>query len=99
MNAHYKLKIFSPFLIVAALAGCAGGKTAFKDAGKAEVTRDYETAMVEYKKALDADPGNAEYRLKFERTRFAAAFDFAKESTGDISLPMPSDLYASAIPA
>jgi len=74
MNAHYKLKIFSSLLIVAALAGCAGGKTAFKDGGKAEVTRDYETAMVQYKKALDEDPENPEYRLKYERTRFAAAY-------------------------
>ena len=74
MNAHYKLKIFGTLLIVASLAGCAGGKSAFKDAGKAELTRDYETAMVQYKKALDADPGNTEYRLKYERTRFAAAY-------------------------
>jgi len=74
MNAHYKLKFFGTLLIVAALAGCAGGKSAFNDAGKAELTRDYETAMVQYKKALDADPGNTEYRLKYERTRFAAAY-------------------------
>ena len=74
MNAHYKLKNFTTLLIVLTLAGCGGGKTAFNDAGKAEVNRDYETAMAEYKKALDADPENTEYRVKFERTRFAAAY-------------------------
>jgi len=74
MNAHYKLKIFGTLLIVASLYGCGGGKSAFSDGGKAEVLRDYETAMVEYKKALDADPENTEYRVKYERTRFAAAY-------------------------
>src|SRR5882672_10244973 len=74
MNAHYKLKIFGSLLIVVALAGCAGGKTAFKDASKAEITRDYETAMLQYKKALDAEPDNTEYRVKYEQTRFAAAY-------------------------
>jgi len=30
--------------------------------------------MVQYKKALDADPENTEYRVKYERARFAAAY-------------------------
>ena len=74
MNAHYKLKIFSTVLIVASLSGCGGGKSAFNNGGKAEISRDYETAMVQYKKALDADPENTEYRVKYERARFAAAY-------------------------
>jgi general secretion pathway protein D len=74
MNAHYKLKFFSTLLIVVSLAGCASDKAAFKDASKAELSRDFETAMNEYKKALDANPGNTEYRLKYEQLRFAAAF-------------------------
>jgi general secretion pathway protein D len=74
MNAHYKLKIFGTLLVVASLAGCGGGKSAFNDGGKAEITRDFETAMVQYKKALDADPQNTEYRVKYERARFAAAY-------------------------
>ena len=74
MNAHYKLKIAGMLLVVVTLAGCAGGKTAFKNANRAETLRDYETAMAEYKKALDAEPENTEYRLKFEQNRFAAAY-------------------------
>jgi general secretion pathway protein D len=74
MNAHYKLKIFGTLLIVASLSGCGGGKSAFNNGGKAEISRDYETAMVQYKKALDADPENTEYRVKYERARFAAAY-------------------------
>jgi tetratricopeptide (TPR) repeat protein len=52
----------------------ARAKAAFKGANKAEMSRDYETAMNEYKKAMDADPSNTEYRLKYEQLRFAAAF-------------------------
>jgi general secretion pathway protein D len=74
MNAHYKLKMFGTLLVVASVAGCGGGKSAFNDAGKAEISRDFETAMVQYKKALDADPENTEYRVKYERARFAAAY-------------------------
>src|SRR5678815_2191198 len=74
MNAHYRLKIFGTVLIVASLCGCGGGKSAFNNGGKAEISRDYETAMVQYKKALDADPENTEYRVKYERARFAAAY-------------------------
>src|SRR6266853_2669255 len=74
MNADYKLKIAGVLLVVGTLAGCVGGKTAFKSGSRAEITHDYDTAMTEYKKALDAEPGNTEYRLKFEQNRFAAAY-------------------------
>src|SRR5438552_17558712 len=74
MNSDYKLKIFSTLFIVISLAGCAGGKTAFKSGNRAEIVRDFETAMAQYKKAMDAEPGNTEYRLKYEQNRFAAAY-------------------------
>ena len=74
MNAHYKLKIFGTLLIVAVVSGCGGGKSAFNSGDKAEINRDFETAMVQFKKALDADPQNTEYRVKYERARFAAAY-------------------------
>jgi tetratricopeptide (TPR) repeat protein len=74
MNAHYKLKIIVTLVVVGTLAGCASGKSAFKNGNHAELTRDYETAMAEYKKAMDADPANTEYRLKYEQNRFANAY-------------------------
>src|SRR5215467_9088786 len=83
MKANYKLKILNLLLIVS-LAGCAGGESAYKSGNKAEVTRDFETAMVQYKKALDQDPGNTEYRLKYEQNRFAAAFEHFKRGKAAI---------------
>jgi general secretion pathway protein D len=49
-------------------------RTYIKAGDKAALLHDYDTALIEYKKVLDRDPGNIEYRLKYEQSRFAAAF-------------------------
>jgi general secretion pathway protein D len=79
MNVHYRLKLAAKLLIVAltiavGLGGCSGGRQAYSRGNRAEITRDFETAMTEYKAALDKNPGNIEYRLKYEQARFNAAF-------------------------
>src|SRR5205823_11107961 len=65
------------FAVVAVLAisvaGCAA-KSAYTRGSRAEVTKDFDKAMTEYKTALDRDPRNNEYRLKYEQARFNAAF-------------------------
>src|SRR5262245_24031073 len=73
MNADYRLKRLAPifaslFLIT---AGCGG---AYRRASRAENARDFETAMREYKEALNQHPTNSYDRLKYEQARFAAAF-------------------------
>ena len=78
MNAYYKLKPSTTlFAVIAVLAmnltGCAG-KQAYTRGSKAETSRDFEAAMTEYKTALDKDPRNNEYRLKYEQARYNAAF-------------------------
>src|SRR5262249_56197202 len=42
---------------------------------RAQAAQDHETAMMQYKIALDSNPGNLEYRLKYNQERYAAAFD------------------------
>jgi general secretion pathway protein D len=79
MISHYRLKRSATLLTVLAvlilvLSGCAGGR-AFRRGNQAEARQDHETAMMQYKLALDRDPGNIEYRLKYEQERYAAAFD------------------------
>jgi len=79
MNANYRLKTHVTFLILLLttllLAGCGGAaRQSYKSGGKAELSKDYETAMEQYRQALAADPANIDYRLKFEQTRFSAAF-------------------------
>ncbi|PYS54866.1 MAG: hypothetical protein DMG13_06485 [Acidobacteria bacterium] len=79
MNVHYRLKLGAKLLTLAivmaiGLGGCGGARKAYSRGNRAELTRDFETAMTEYKVALDRNPGNIEYRLKYEQARFNAAF-------------------------
>src|SRR2546426_12817117 len=78
MNANYRFKTTSTlFAVVAVLAinvaGCVG-RDAYTRGSSAELSKDFETAMTEYKAAADRDPRNREYRLKYEQARFNAAF-------------------------
>jgi general secretion pathway protein D len=74
MNLHYRLKSLATFFTLTVfLAGCAG-RQAYTRGQKAELSRDYETAMTQYRIAAEQNPRNIDYRLKYEQARFAAAF-------------------------
>ncbi len=63
---------YLPVLALAgiALAGCPKSKNQTFDAGKkAEAIQDYDTALVDYERALRTDPMNAEYKLRATRMR------------------------------
>jgi general secretion pathway protein D len=77
MNSHSTFKPITLLVLIVVLAiivaGCAA-KSAYTRGAHAEVTKDYDTAMTEYKAALDRDPGNSEYQLKYAQARYNAAF-------------------------
>src|SRR6266487_1850293 len=78
MNAHYRFETNKTLLALIAVlainvAGCAS-RQAYTRGNRAEITRDFDTAMIEYKAALDRDPRNYEFRLKYEQARFNSAF-------------------------
>ncbi len=78
MNAYFRLKPSTTlFAVIAVLAinvaGCAS-RQAYTRGAKAEASKDFETAMTEYKAALAKDPRNIEYQLKYDQARFSAAF-------------------------
>ena len=80
MKANYRLKSFSPLLIVALfLTSCASGSKSYKLGRQAELSRNFEEALQDYKAALDREPGNIEYRLKYEQVRYAAAYQHFQE--------------------
>ncbi|HXN21902.1 MAG TPA: hypothetical protein VOA41_04060 [Candidatus Dormibacteraeota bacterium] len=54
------------------LGGCPKANEDFKQGKKAELLQDYDTALIHYQRALKADPGNTEYKLKTARVRFEA---------------------------
>jgi len=62
-------------LIVCAVlvTGCAKGNQQYNAGSKAESLKDYDTALENYNKALQAEPNNTEYKLKAARARFEAA--------------------------
>ncbi len=78
MKAHYKLKPASTLLAAATvlaicLTGC-NGRQAYNRGNKAELTRDFDAALTEYRVAAESDPKNLEYRLRYEQARFNASF-------------------------
>ena len=75
MNANYRLKTISALLVVVLITTGCTARQAFKKGTQAEVNKDYEAAMEQYRQAMLEDPANIEYRLKYEQTRFTAAFE------------------------
>src|SRR5215469_5412754 len=75
MNADYRLKPNRLFVLVTLLAigvaGCAAN-SAYKRGTHAAVMKDYDLAMAEFKAALNKDPDNIEYQLKFQQARYNA---------------------------
>ncbi len=59
-------------LLFLILVGCASS-AAFRAGTRAERVEDYDRAVLEYSKALQADPGNESYRKSLERARLRAS--------------------------
>src|SRR5581483_8448568 len=77
MKSLYRIKPTTLLALVVLLAigvtSCAAGRQAYTRGTDAALSKDYETAMTEFKMAMDKQPDNAEYQLKFEQARFNAA--------------------------
>ncbi len=65
--------VFIWILAGVALAGCPkNGHQAYKSGDKAFDIQDYDAAVDYYSKALEADPRNANFRIKLNQARFEA---------------------------
>ena len=74
-------RLAAPVALVLALAwGCATS-AAFRNGESAERLQDYDRAVVEYQRALTADPDNVQYKRALERARMRASTDHTKLST------------------
>jgi general secretion pathway protein D len=69
------LRILCGLVLTAAvlLTGCPKASQETSAGAKAESLKDYDTALDDYNKALQASPNNTEYKLKAARARFEAA--------------------------
>jgi len=61
------------------LLGCPKAHQEFEQGKKAEQIQDWDTALVHYQRALNADPSNIEYKLKLAQIRFETAEAHVKE--------------------
>jgi general secretion pathway protein D len=66
-------RLLLPFALLAAV-GCATSG-AFRSGENAERLQDYDRAVLEYQKAVQAAPQNVQYRRALERARMRAATD------------------------
>jgi general secretion pathway protein D len=77
MNPHYRPKTITLFAVASlfaiSLCGCAA-RHAYDRGLHAEITKNFDEALTEYRIALDKDPSNLEYQLKYEQARYNAAF-------------------------
>ncbi|HET7434006.1 MAG TPA: secretin N-terminal domain-containing protein [Thermoanaerobaculia bacterium] len=55
-------------LVVASTTGCAS-YGAYQKARKAEATKDWDSAVVQYEKALEVDPNNMTFKLALDRSK------------------------------
>ena len=66
------------------LTGCPQANQDYNAGRKAENLQDYDTALVDYDRALRADPGNAEYKLRLAQMRFEAAQFHVEQGEKDL---------------
>jgi general secretion pathway protein D len=57
-------------IVAVFLVGCPKGNQDFSAGKKAEQLQDYDTALVDYNRALRSDPSNTEYKLRALQMRF-----------------------------
>ena len=69
-----ELRVFASCLVLVWLSGCSPGNVAFRDAQKAELRKDWDTALVDYEKARRDHPENAKILIheKLVRTQASA---------------------------
>jgi general secretion pathway protein D len=60
-------------VLASLLAACHQTNTEFEEGRKAEALQDYDTALVYYQRAAQANPTDAEYKLREMHMRYAAA--------------------------
>jgi general secretion pathway protein D len=84
------------------LIGCPKGNQDYNAGRKAESLQDYDTALVDYERALRASPNDAEYKLRATQMRFEAGQFHVEQgkkalNKGDLQLALTEFQKAQAI--
>ena len=68
-----ELRVFASCLVLIWLAGCSAGNVAYREARKAELRKDWDTALVDYEKAGRAQPENSKIIIHEKLARVQAS--------------------------
>jgi general secretion pathway protein D len=74
-----ELRVFAYCLVLLGLVACTPGNTAFHDAQKAELRKDWDTALVDYEKARRDQPENAKIIIHEKLVRVQASASHFKQ--------------------
>lgn len=77
--AGKEIRLFGAGVGLLVCLGCGGGSTAFREGRKAELRKDYDTALVDFEKALQEEPDNAQYLIHDRLVRTQASFFHVKQ--------------------
>jgi general secretion pathway protein D len=68
-----RLKLPAATLLLVTLFASCAGHNAYQKAKTAEQSKNWDTAVIEYEKALQIDPDNSQYRISLDRSRREAS--------------------------
>jgi general secretion pathway protein D len=74
-----EIRLFGAGVGLLVCLGCGAGSTAFQEGRKAELRKDYDTALVNYEKAVQAQPDNAKYLIHEKIARTEASLFHLKK--------------------
>ncbi|HLY62369.1 MAG TPA: secretin N-terminal domain-containing protein [Terriglobia bacterium] len=87
-----KIRIWGVVLAVAVCAGChSGGSSAYHDGYKAELRKDYDTALIDYQKAVQTDPENSHYQIHEKIARTQASLMHLKQGKALLASERPDE--------
>ncbi len=73
------IRLVGALIVLSVCLGCSGGSSVFRDGQKAELRKDWDTALIDYQKALQTEPENAHYLIHEKVARQqASAFHLKK---------------------
>jgi general secretion pathway protein D len=89
------IRLMGVLAILASCLSCGGGySTAYREGHKAEDRKDWDTAVVDYEKAREADPANSLYILHEKNARTNAALFHFKNARQLLKEDRPQDAAA-----
>ncbi|HKT11653.1 MAG TPA: hypothetical protein VJW77_07490 [Terriglobia bacterium] len=69
----------APLALLLASTACAPGNVYFQKGRKAELRKDWDTALINYERAVQSRPANSEYQLRETHARMESALTHLKQ--------------------